>query len=89
MEILFWVLSFKLSIFLPKNSIVDGSVALLKSKKNLEITTKHLEYFSSKEFTEYYKIARNMGTRSLNIDNNSVLFFGLKKDISLNKWEMQ
>ena len=71
--------------FLPKNSIVDGSVALLKSKKNLEITTKHLEYFSSKEFTEYYKIARNMGTRSLNIDNNSVLFFGLKKDISLNK----
>ena len=67
--------------FLPKNSIVDGSVALLKSKKNIEITSKHLEYFSSKEFTEYYKIARNMGTRSLNIDNNSVLFFGLKKDI--------
>ena len=65
------------------------TLKIIKSKKNLEITTKHLEYFSSKEFTEYYKIARNRGTRSLNIDNNSVLFFGLKKDISLNKWEMQ
>lgn len=67
--------------FLPENCIADGSVALLNAKKNIIITEKHLEYYSSKEFTEYYKIARNMGTRSLNIDNNSVLFFGLKKDI--------
>lgn len=66
--------------FLPKNTIADGSVALLKAKKNTIITAEHLEYYSSKEFIEYYKIARNRGTRSLNIDNNSVQFFGLLKE---------
>lgn len=65
--------------FLPKNSIVDGSVAILKPKNGIEVTKKHLDYYSSKEFTEYYKIARNRGTRSLNIDNNSAKFFGLLK----------
>jgi DNA (cytosine-5)-methyltransferase 1 len=66
--------------FLPRNTITDGSVALLKAKNNINITTNHLEYYSSSEFTEYYKIARNRGTRSLNIDNNSVQFFGLLKE---------
>ena len=66
--------------FLPKNTITDGSVALLKSKSNISVAESHLEYYSSKEFTEYYKIARNRGTRSLNIDNNSVQFFGLLKE---------
>ena len=67
--------------FLPRNTITDGSVALLKAKKSISVTENHLEYYSSKEFTEYYKIARNRGTRSLNIDNNSVQFFGLLKEI--------
>ncbi|MFK5977137.1 MAG: DNA cytosine methyltransferase [Sulfurovum sp.] len=48
---------------------------------NIEINFKHLEYYSSDEFIEYYKIARNRGTRSLNIDNNSVQFFGLLKEV--------
>lgn len=65
--------------FLPKDTIADGSVALLKAKNGLKITSSHLEYYSSEEFTDYYRIARNMGTRSLNIDNNSVKFFGLLK----------
>lgn len=67
--------------FLPKNSIADGSVALLRAKNNTEITSNHLEYYNTREFIEYYKIARNRGTRSLNIDNNSVKFFGLLKEI--------
>jgi len=67
--------------FLPKNSIADGSVALLKVKENIQVTTNHLEYYNTKEFIEYYKIARNRGTRSLNIDNNSVQFFGLLKTL--------
>jgi len=66
--------------FLPRNSIADGSVALLMAKKNIEITSNHLAYYNTKEFIEYYKIARNRGTRSLNIDNNSVQFFGLLKE---------
>lgn len=66
--------------FLPDNTIVDGSVAILTPKfDEVKITKKDLDYFGTEEFTEFYKIARNHGTRSLNIDNNSVFFFGLVK----------
>lgn len=66
---------------MPKNTIIDGSVALLKSKNNINIKNKHLEYYSSDEFIVYYRIARNRGTKSLNIDNNSVKFLGLLKEV--------
>ena len=65
--------------FLPKNSIVDGSVAILIPKSEMEITKDNLAYYNSDEFVEFYRVARNYGTRSLNIDNNSVFFFGLSK----------
>ena len=49
-------------------------------KNGCRVPTKNdLSFYSTKEFTEYYKIARNYGTRSLNIDANSVFFFGLLK----------
>lgn len=67
--------------FLPKNTIVDGSVALLTLKNGSRMPTEvDLEYYGSKEFEKFYRVARNYGTRSLNIDNNSVFFFGLLKD---------
>ena len=66
--------------FLPKNTIVDGSVALLTLKNGSRLPTeKDLEFYSTKEFENYYRVARNHGTRSLNIDNNSVFFFGILK----------
>lgn len=66
--------------FLPDNMIVDGSVAILTAKLGeVKITEKDLDYFGTEEFTEFYRVARNHGTRSLNIDNNSVFFFGIKK----------
>jgi len=49
-------------------------------KYNSRITASHLAYYNTKEFIEYYRIARNRGTRSLNIDNNSVQFFGLLRE---------
>jgi len=64
---------------LPENSIPDGSAAILIPKNGLKISNGDLEYFSSKEYEEFYRIARNFGTRSLNIDKNSVFFWGLKK----------
>ncbi len=65
--------------FLPENTIVDGSVAILTPKiGKIKITKKDLDYFATEEFTEFYRVARNHGTRSLNIDNNSVFFFGIK-----------
>jgi DNA (cytosine-5)-methyltransferase 1 len=66
---------------LPKNSITDGSLAILTLKsQNQKITPKQLQYFSTEEFEKFYKIARHYGTRSLNIDSNSVFFWGLLKD---------
>lgn len=67
--------------FLPENTLVDGSVAVLTPKLGeAKITEKDLAYFGTEEFTEFYRVARNHGTRSLNIDNNSVFFFGVKKN---------
>lgn len=67
--------------FLPKNCIADGSVAMLTPTNNLDrkINKQDLEYYGTDEFRSFYKIARNYGTRSLNIDNNSVKFFGILK----------
>jgi DNA (cytosine-5)-methyltransferase 1 len=66
--------------FLPENTIVDGSVAILTPKESgVRITERDLDYFGTEEFTEFYRVARNHGTRSLNIDNNSVFFFGVSR----------
>lgn len=67
--------------FLPEDTIVDGSVAVLIPKEDAEVTEDHLAYYNSEEFVEFYRVARNYGTRSLNIDNNSVFFFGLPKGV--------
>lgn len=67
--------------FLPRNTIVDGSVAILTLRNgSRSVSERDLEYFGTKEFSQFYGVARNFGTRSLNIDNNSVFFFGLLKD---------
>ena len=65
---------------MPRGCIADGSVAILTPKDDsIVITDEDLAYYATDEFTSFYKIARNNGTRSLNIDNNSVFFFGLLK----------
>ena len=64
----------------PKSVIVNGSVAFLIPKTDFELTEKQMEYFSTNEYREFYQIARNFQTRSLNIDNCSVYFFGVLKD---------
>ena len=65
---------------LPPNSIADGSVAILTPiDKNTKMTERDLAFYATDEFTKFYAVARNMGSRSLNIDNNSVFFFGKLK----------
>ena len=63
----------------PKNCLVNGSVAILIPKDNKDITDEQLLYFSTKEYRQFYQIARNFQTRSLNVDAYSVYFFGLQK----------
>ena len=65
--------------FMPKNCIADGSVAILTTIGDTVITKEDLAYYATEEFSKFYSIARNRGTRSLNIDNNSVFFFGKLK----------
>ncbi len=65
--------------FLPKDCIADGSVAILTPIKEKEVTERDLAFYATKEFADFYTIARNRGTRSLNIDSNSVYFFGILK----------
>ena len=67
--------------FLPRKTITDGSVAILTLKNpSNSVSEKDIEYYGTSEFKNFYAIARNYGTRSLNIDNNSVFFFGILKD---------
>lgn len=61
----------------PKGVLVNGSVAILENISDYEIKEKHLQFLNSETFEKFYRIARNYSTRSLNIDKNSVYFFGL------------
>lgn len=66
--------------FMPKDCIADGSVAILTVKKlGCKITKQDLAFYATKQFAQFYTIARNKGTRSLNIDSNSVFFFGIRR----------
>lgn len=63
-----------------KGYVVNGSVAILIPKTNFLLTKKQMLYFASDEFRQFYRIARNYQTRSLNIDKNSVYWFGIEKE---------
>lgn len=65
----------------PKGYLVNGSVAILIPKEPFELSKEQMVYFSSKEYREFYQIARNYQTRSLNIDACSVYFFGVLKEM--------
>lgn len=63
-----------------KGYVVNGSVAILIPKNpNLIMSKKQMQYISSDEFRNFYKIARNYQTRSLNVDKTSCYWFGIKK----------
>lgn len=61
----------------PKNLLVNGSLAILIPKDGVTATEEQLLYFSSDEYRNFYQIARNYQTRSLNVDACSVYFYGL------------
>jgi len=61
-------------------ALVNGSVAILIPKEDLELSEKQMEYFSTAEYRRFYQIARNYQTRSLNVDATSVFFYGILKE---------
>jgi len=64
----------------PKGVLTNGSTAILSLKQGeLPLCVEDLQYFTTDEYREFYSIARNRQTRSLNIDEDSVFFFGRLK----------
>ena len=64
----------------PRDTLVNGSLAILIPKGQIVPTDKQLEYFSTKEYRDFYQVARNYQTRSLNVDACSVFFYGLLRE---------
>lgn len=64
----------------PRNCVVNGSVAILIPKDGRIPTKKQMAFYSTQEYREFYQIARNYQTRSLNVDSNSVFFYGLLRE---------
>ncbi len=64
----------------PKGTLVNGSLAILVPKGHIIPTEKQLEYFSTQEYRNFYQVARNYQTRSLNVDACSVFFYGLLRE---------
>lgn len=60
---------------LPKNSVPNGSIAILIPKKSVDID---LKLYSTKEFRKYYAIVKNKSKFTLNIDSCSVKYIGVK-----------
>lgn len=60
--------------------VVNGSVAVLIPKEDMELSEEQMEYFSSEEYRKFYQIARNYQTRSLNVDATSVFFYGVLRE---------
>lgn len=62
-----------------EGTVTNGSIAILIPKKDINISNEDLVYFSSKEYRAFMKIARNFQTRTLNVDQTSVYFYGIRK----------
>jgi DNA (cytosine-5)-methyltransferase 1 len=61
----------------PKGALVNGSAAILILKDGQPpLSQVEMSYFATDEYRKFYRIARNYQTRSLNVDANSVFFFG-------------
>jgi len=64
----------------PKGVLTNGSTAILSLKENQPpLCDEELKYFATSEYREFYSTARNRQTRSLNIDEYSIFFFGRLK----------
>lgn len=61
----------------PGGVVPDGSVAVLIPRKPLCLSDRQLAFFASNEFREYYRIARNKSTQSINVDKTSSFYFGV------------
>jgi len=61
----------------PKGVLVNGSAAILSLKEGQNpLNEAEIRFFATDKYRRFYRTARNRQTRSLNVDANSVFFFG-------------
>lgn len=63
----------------PKGHLVNGSLAILIPKFDFVFNEVDAKFISTIQYRDFLRVARNYQTRSLNIDNNSVYFYGRRK----------
>lgn len=63
----------------PRGVITNGSVGILAPKEGVFVSDEDIKYISGDEFENFYRVARNHATRSLNIDNVSIYYFCICK----------
>lgn len=66
--------------YLPKDTIVNGSLAILTLKDNNDKELVDLSLYSSDSFRRYYAIVKNNSKFTINIDKNSIYYIGVRKN---------
>lgn len=64
--------------YLPKDTIVNGSLAILTLKNQDNKKYIDLSLYSSDDFRRYYAIVKNNSKFTINIDKNSIYYIGVK-----------
>lgn len=64
----------------PRGVLVNGSVAVMIPRDGVSVSEAQRQYFATDEFRAFYRVARNHATRSMNIDESSVYFFGIPRE---------
>ncbi len=63
---------------LPKNTIPNGSIAILLPKDEKILENIDLSLYSTQDFREYYSIVKNKSKFTINIDSSSIYYIGVK-----------
>lgn len=64
--------------YLPKDTIVNGSLAILTLKDEKDKKYIDLSLYSTDDFRRYYAIVKNNSKFTINIDKNSIYYIGVK-----------
>lgn len=64
---------------LPKETIPNGSIAILTPKRELHLSDADLQLYASSGFREYYSIVKSYSKFTLNIDDCACYYIGIRR----------
>ncbi len=65
----------------PINTIVNGTVAILIPKEKITISDNDILFICSEKYEEFYRVAMNHSTRTLNVDSSSIYYYCISKNV--------